>query len=357
MSQTQIVHPHALFFEKVFSRKDVSVDFFQNYLPESIVNRLDLSTIHLEKQSFISNELKASQSDLLFRVKTKEGKSLFIYFLFEHKSFLDRWVMFQLLGYIVKICELQREINSQKRQMIKEQLEKNGKSGNASFETEYLEPVIPIIIYHGKSKWDSKKNLSSLFYDGSLYQKYLPNFQYELIDTADFADDQFKGIVLLRVAMLVMKHYNMDDFKEKVPELLGLLVDLYKEKDSDIGFIEVLLRYIGTHKKCDKEWLTSQVKCTFKEKGEEIMNSVADIWIEEGKKEGKEEGKKEGILEEARRMVIEALMVKYNNISQSMKNILQEIKDRYVLSNLHREAILSKSLNEFQLRLDACQKT
>ena len=82
------------------------------------------------------------------------------------------------------------------------------------------------------------------------------------------------------------------------------------------------------------------------------MNTIADIWIEEGKKEGK----KEGILEEARRMLMEALMVKFKNISQSMEKVLNEIKDRNVLSSLHREAILSNNLNEFQLRLDACRE-
>ena len=38
----------------------------------------------------------------------------------------------------------------------------------------YLEPVISVIIYHGKSKWDTKKDLSSIFYDGNIFQKYLP---------------------------------------------------------------------------------------------------------------------------------------------------------------------------------------
>ena len=48
----KIINPHAMFFEKVFSRKDIAVDFLQNYLPENIVQRLDFSSIEPVKKIF-----------------------------------------------------------------------------------------------------------------------------------------------------------------------------------------------------------------------------------------------------------------------------------------------------------------
>jgi len=86
-----------------------------------------------------------------------------------------------------------------------------------------------------------------------------------------------------------------------------------------------------------------QVVHVFKEKGEDVMN----YWIEEGRELG--------ILEGTRRMLIEALKTKFNNVSNAIENVIHDIKDRNVLSNLLREAILSNSLNEFQLRLEACR--
>jgi hypothetical protein len=343
MSQTEIINPHAMFFEKVFSREDVAQDFLQNYLSETIVNRLDLSTLHLENESFISNELKSSQADLLFSVRTINEQILFIYILLEHKSFIDRWVMLQLLGYIVKICERQRDINKLNRQEIKKQNQVDGKPENTGIETEYLEPVLPVIIYHGKAEWGEKKKLSSVFHDSESYQKYIPDFTYELINTAELNSDLFKGNVIVHIALMVMKHYFMDDFKEKVPELLNLLSELFEQIDTDTGFLEVFLRYISSHKKCEKEWLKKQVVHVFKEKGEQVMN----YWIEEGRELG--------ILEGTRRMLLEALKTKFNNVSNTIENIIHDIKDRNTLSNLLREAILSNNLNEFQLRLEACR--
>ncbi|KPA10421.1 transposase YhgA family protein [Candidatus Magnetomorum sp. HK-1] len=98
----------------------------------------------------------------------------------------------------------------------------------------------------------------------------------------------------------------------------------------------------------EKVFSRKDVAFDFKNKGDEIMRSFADIWIDEGK----EEGKKEGLLEEAREMVLEALKVKFKNIFQAITVIIQDIKDRNVLRSLHRDAILANSLNEFQHHLE-----
>ena len=169
-----------------------------------------------------------------------------------------------------------------------------------------------------------------------------------MIDTADFDDDQFKGNVIVRVALMAMKHYFMDDYKEKVPELLSLLSDLLEQRKTGIGFLAVLMRYLSTNKKSDKKWLKQQFINVFnKKEGEDIMESIADQWIEEGKEIGK--------LEETRNLLLQVLKVKFKNVSKSIENILKEIKDRNVLTNLHGDAVLAKNMNEFQHRLDACR--
>jgi len=290
MSKSQVTNPHAMFFEKVFSRTDVVSDLIRYYLPPKTVEKLNLSTIQPVNKSFVSNALKVIESDLLFNVMTKTGDPILIYLLLEHKSFVDRWVMLQLLAYIVKICEDQHEQNKQKRAETRKQNLEQNKPENEGVETEYLNPVIPVVLYHGKSHWNVKNDFFALFNKGRTYSKYLPNYKYELINTADFTDDDFKGGVILRVSLMAMKHFFMDDFDTKVPELLNLLADLIKQKDSEIGFLEVLLRYLSTNRNYDSNWLKTTFKKTFKDKGEKIMNTIADLWIERGEKIGEKIG-------------------------------------------------------------------
>jgi len=259
---------------------------------------------------------------LLFRILTKDGVAIFIYFLLEHKSFVDRWLMMQLLTYILKICDEQRAANKQKRKELRSQNKIQGKPENEGIETEYLYPIIPVVFYHGKDKWNLKKDFSELFLSGELYKKYLPDFTYELINTADYKDNQFKGNVILHVSLMAMKHFFMDDFEEKVPELLNLLADLIENIDSEIDFLEVLLRYLSTNKKYDKKWLQSTLKRTFKNKGEKIMNSIADLWIEDGKKIGEKIGEKKGEKKAAKKLIAKLMSKKFNiNINRIMPRL------------------------------------
>ena len=172
--------------------------------------------------------------------------------------------------------------------------------------------------------------------------KYLPDFDFEFITLHGFDFHKIKGIIYLRVALLIMKYYFLDELEEKLTEILSLLRGM-EDTDSFLDFLELVLRYLTTNKKYDEEWLKIELKKTYKEKGEKIMNSIADIWINRGKNEG--------LLEDAREMVIDALKVKYNNVSKTISNVITNIKDRNLLRNLHRDAIISQDINDFQNRL------
>lgn len=78
---------------------------------------LDTDTLNLEKDSFINKELKENYSDLLFSANI-DGKESYVYFLFEHKSYPDKTVHFQLLKYMAEIWDLK---------MRKEKLNKSGR--------------------------------------------------------------------------------------------------------------------------------------------------------------------------------------------------------------------------------------
>jgi hypothetical protein len=360
MNKSQVINPHAMFFEKVFSRTDVASDLIQHYLPPKTVEKLDLSTIQPLNKSFISKALKVIESDLLFSVLTKTGDPIFIYLLLEHKSFVDRWVMLQLLTYIVKICEDQHAHNKQKRVEIRQKNMEQGKPENEGIETEYLNPVIPVVIYHGKAQWNVKNDISELFNKGWTYRKYLPNYKFELINTAEYADNDFKGSVILRVSLMAMKHFFMDDFETKVPELLNLLVDLIEQQDSEIGFLEVLLCYLSTNRNYDSNWLRTTLKRTFKNKGEKIMNTIADMWIEKGEKRGEKRGEKIGEKIGIKKIVARQLSKKFNmrlnritpRLNPLPADAIMELGERLLSMNTFEEAYqwINKRKKQIKMR-------
>ena len=91
-----IEQAHDKLFKETFGNVEIAKDFMSGYLPTSVLDIVDLDTLEPQKDSFITKELQEVFSDLLFRVdiNNREG---YIYFLFEHKSYKDKLVIFQLL--------------------------------------------------------------------------------------------------------------------------------------------------------------------------------------------------------------------------------------------------------------------
>ena len=50
----KIQNPHDKFFKETFSKVSVAKDFLNNYLPQSIMNVIDIDTLEPQKNSFIN---------------------------------------------------------------------------------------------------------------------------------------------------------------------------------------------------------------------------------------------------------------------------------------------------------------
>ena len=84
-----INNPHDKFFKELFSRRESAIDFLQHYLPPEVSSLLEISTLSPVKDSFIDEQFQEQFSDLLYQVEFRERGTLFVYILFEHKSYPD----------------------------------------------------------------------------------------------------------------------------------------------------------------------------------------------------------------------------------------------------------------------------
>jgi predicted transposase/invertase (TIGR01784 family) len=289
---TDLSNPHDRFFKEIWSRKRVSRDFLRHYLPAAVVALLDLNTLELTKDSFIDQRLREYYSDLLYRVQLKDGTAAFVYLLLEHKRRAERLTVVQVLRYIVQIWESPLA-----------QIE--GKT--------VLPPVIPMVVYHGDQPWPYGQSLHAILALPAELTPYVPEFRYELCDLAGLADADIKGAVLLRVALLVMKHIADPRLAEQLPEIFGLLRTL-AEKPTALGYLETLLRYLAAAAtrltEPDIQQALAEILPTLEEK---LMPTIAETWLERGRAEGRVEGRVEGRTEgrlEAERYILIHLLEK-----------------------------------------------
>lgn len=78
----------------------VAEEFFKANLPAHIKKAIDFSSINLQKESFIDDNLKLQIADLLYSVKFN-GQPGFLYLLLEHASKPDPLLSFRMLKYMV----------------------------------------------------------------------------------------------------------------------------------------------------------------------------------------------------------------------------------------------------------------
>ena len=80
---TKLAKPHDALFRSMMQDPQVARDFFEAALPKDIKKSVDLSTLALQKDTFVGDDLKEQLADLVFQVKTEEEIGYF-QILIEH---------------------------------------------------------------------------------------------------------------------------------------------------------------------------------------------------------------------------------------------------------------------------------
>jgi predicted transposase YdaD len=183
-NNSKVVNPHDKVFREVYSNKENAWSLLADKLPDKVLKLVDLNTLEISKDSFIEKELADYYSDILYKVNLTDGSQGFIYVLFEHKSYYDKFVHLQLLEYMVKIWRL----------YIKQH----------KGETSKLPIVIPLLICHGRKGWpeDTERLISLLSGPVEEIAGYIPDFGFELYDLLRYSDDQIKGTIMSRMILL-----------------------------------------------------------------------------------------------------------------------------------------------------------
>jgi predicted transposase/invertase (TIGR01784 family) len=216
--------------------------------------------------------------DMLYRIPSKNGNSLYLYVLFEHKSYHDPKIYFQLLKSLLKIYQWQMQTEKK------------------------LSIILPFVFYHGKEKWNlgySFRDLFELKNTPEEVQTYIPNFAIDVFELSPKEKEirtESRYLNLYLRLLQIIRESSLDFQRDFLP----LLKELSKENDTSkkIEILGDLVQYILSTRK-DAEKYTKRE--AYELLGGEFM-TVLDKIIAKGKEEGREEGKLENKLETARKM-------------------------------------------------------
>ncbi|MGE8711960.1 Rpn family recombination-promoting nuclease/putative transposase [Leptospira interrogans] len=303
---SDMTNPHDRLIRETLQDKEDAISFFKNSLPEKVIELLDLNRLELTQSSFISENLKEEQTDLLFQIPLKSGKKANVYLLFEHKSYLDEAVFSQLLGYISAIYKSQ--FKTDKRYSV----------------------VIPFVFYHGERSWTLGNSFQDRFIlsknEEEVFKKYIPDFELELFDLSKVDLTRLESITLRVILGVVQKIWEGDaSFLGYLGEVFELLTGL-KNESKRVEIFQKLFLYIFNVREIEPTEITNLLSHSrYNREYEDLAMTTAEKLIQKGEMKGKVETK----IDIARNMLLDGASLEY--VLKITRLTEQELKDHGLL--------------------------
>lgn len=120
-------------YKLLFSHAPMVEDLLRGFVKEEWVERLDFSTLERMGGSYVSDNLRDREDDIIWRVRWGESW-LYVYLLLEFQSTVDWHMAVRIMAYVALMYQ---DLIRTKRVGTREK----------------LPPVLPVVLYNGNSRW------------------------------------------------------------------------------------------------------------------------------------------------------------------------------------------------------------
>ena len=274
MTETRPTHDAA--YKHLFTQPRMVQDLLEGFAARDWSDTLDLDSVTALPASYVSHELQQRHGDLVWRVRFRDDRWLYLVLLLEFQSNVDRSMAVRMLTYTGLLYQ---------RLIDEGVLRKHGS----------LPPVLPIVIYNGRGPWTAPTDVADLIAaTEAALAPYQPSQRYFLLDEGRTrpVDLPAGNLVSALVALERMRE------GEEAEEGLKTVIDLLKGQQNDelrrafSAWVRAALMPAGYRPK-ETEPL-AQLEEMRSMLAENVQEWTRE-WVAQGRKEGREEGREEGI--------------------------------------------------------------
>lgn len=280
--------PHDALFKAFFSEPAHAVDVLRSALSAEAAACIDWSSLELASGSYVDEELRERQSDLLFRARTSDGDVL-LHVLFEHQSREDAWMVFRMLRYAVRIWE--RELADG---------------------AHVLAPVVPVVLHHSTRGWRAPRRLSERMIAPPGLAAFVPGFEIVVDDVSRLSDEELTRRLRHASAQLVLRLFRdgraTDDPAAWLLGARRLIEDVARSR-SDREVLWLMIRYLWEVARVDDPApFLDAVRLTMGDPMKERASTLAEAVHQRGLQQGLREGIEQGIEQGRRRGLVSSLL-------------------------------------------------
>ena len=313
-------------YKRIFSIKKNFLDFIKKYISLNWMMELTENDLELINKEFTTDQFDTYESDLIYKVNTKEG-IIYLFFLLELQSYNDFTMPFRLLVYMIAIwvdyfknCD--KNVRKQK-----------------DFR---LPAIMPIVLHNGEKNWTASRNFKEMIAHANVFGDYVVNFKYELVSINELTTMKIKNSnTLIDNIFLADKKKTRKEWIDGIPELIRRIREMNKD-----DFNEWITWFFNVIKALNEEERNKLIE-QLREGDEKDMCSSLEMLLNREKAEGRAEGKEEGKAEGKAEAVLE-LLEDIGEPSEILKNYVMKQTDLEVLRRWHKAAAKADSIKEFE---------
>jgi len=262
---------HDKIFRKTLENKKDAIRIINNFM--NIEDQIQEDEIEKYNSSYVTEELKNSEADIVYKVKDSN-----IFFLLEHQSKIDYSMAYRILKYEVSIIESVL-------------IETKGKYKNKG----YRYPIIiPIVLYTGNQKWNAELDFRKMQFKWERF-KGIELARYRILDINELDNKELlKEENIISKLIILEKCKTKEDVLENIEKIIHEL-NIKKYTEEEIKICKISIKTIL--QKCFKEISIQEVLKKFKMEGEDNMLNCVEMVqkdIRQSLKDAKEAGRTEG---------------------------------------------------------------
>ena len=325
-----------------------------------LVELIDFSQIVQVNRSFIPDNLREQESDMVFSVPFQSQSNtdeLLIYILLEHQSTVDPTMGFRVLFYMTQIWD------SQRREWESQSVPK----GQWRFR-----PILPIVFYTGEQRWATPLTLDAIMDIPDVLSRFVPKFDTLFLGVKDTDESELTktdhplGWLL---TVLQKEQGSVEALSEALIEALSHISTLdeasAQQRQRAISYLLLLILHrrpvdeqselthlLGQHvqEASDREELELMAQTMAEHLIEQGKAQGIEQGIEQGKAQGIEQGIEQGKVQEKQSDVLKVLQLRFHTIPESIANKISSIQSLSRLDSVLEQAVTAKALNEIDLQ-------
>ncbi|WP_366656033.1 Rpn family recombination-promoting nuclease/putative transposase [Fodinicurvata sp. EGI_FJ10296] len=312
--------PHDALFKALLDDPRRAAAVLNDYLPPEIVPLLGHALPEPVDGSFIDEDLANSQSDRLFRVRTRDGRSALVYALLEHKSSVDPATPIQLGTYLLRIWR------------------RHGDAPDGNFRR--LPPIIPIVFYHGRQPWSVPTAIIDCIDADAPLKEQLRDLRYTVHHLNERPDNALSNHRDVAAVFMALKHLRDE------PAAFDILVRILGLPAADTQLLKQLIQYIlTTQPSIDRDGWQQLISAARPQEEDTVMSIAIRQWQEEGRLQGLVQGKAEGKAEGMAESLIQILETRFHRLDQNVKDCIR-MQSAEALSMATKRALVAPTFEQ-----------